>query len=460
MSKTNQFQFNVLWLDDEAYKEDDRNTQLREFLLEQIEAIKYKVTGVKEDQQSLFCNDASIEISKRKIDLLTSKGLNPSFQVNGISISKFDLILLDVNFGEGRETLGLDLLKALDNKQKKRLKWTAPIVLLANIDSAAIPQGSENLIEDGTLLQLINKNSILAYLHSKQSKKDILTRHLWDVTQLQKVFKDKVQQKYNLWLHSLDSILIDGDEVDSYIQRIQDQAIDVIITGQSGTGKEQVFNKIAEHYPKEKVVKVNCAGINKELFEIEFFGYSKGSFTGADSDRMGFCESADGGVLFLDEIAELELSTQAKLLRVLQERQVRRVGEIQESRSADFRLIAATNKDLVLEVKEGRFREDLFFRLITNIRIELKPLHQRNQDISCQIIQRIFSKVASKLDKSNYTISQDLLDYLSTNKIQGNIRSIEGILESMLSLKQESSELRLSDIPNFAQILFDDNLFE
>jgi len=156
----------------------------------------------------------------------------------------------------------------------------------------------------------------------------------------------------------------------------------VLITGESGTGKELVARAIHEHSARNgrALIKLNCSAVPEGLFESEFFGHVRGSFTGALKDKPGRFELADGGTLFLDEIGEVPLAMQAKLLRVLQEQELERIGDTR-TRKVNVRIIAATNRDMTKEVDEGRFREDLFYRLRVFL-IEVPPLRERREDIA------------------------------------------------------------------------------
>jgi len=221
-------------------------------------------------------------------------------------------------------------------------------------------------------------------------------------------------------------------EVFDLVQKVAGSRANVLITGESGTGKELVAKAV--HYNSERkekpFVPINCGAIPENLLESELFGHEKGSFTGAVQQKAGLFELADGGTLFLDEIGELPMSMQVKLLRVLQEREFRRVGGTRNI-SIDVRLIAATNKDLEAEVECGGFREDLFYRLNV-IRIPLPPLRSRREDIP--MLVEHFYRRASGREGGGATepAMRRLLDY----HWPGNIRELENIVERCLVLGQ------------------------
>lgn len=216
----------------------------------------------------------------------------------------------------------------------------------------------------------------------------------------------------------------------------------ILLTGESGTGKELVARALHEasernHRP---LVRVNCAAISTELFESEFFGHIKGAFTGAVKDRVGRFQLADGGTIFLDEIAELSVGMQGKLLRVLQERQFERVGE-DKTRTVDVRVIAATNRDLTKDVKAGNFREDLFYRLSV-FPIHLPPLRERHEDIE-PLTRHFVDRFAKKMRCDALGITEDDIRSLESYSFPGNVRELENIVERAMILSQ-CDQLNLS----------------
>jgi transcriptional regulator with GAF, ATPase, and Fis domain len=201
-----------------------------------------------------------------------------------------------------------------------------------------------------------------------------------------------------------------------------------LILGESGTGKELVARAIHDRSPRKAaaLVRVNCASVPRELFESEFFGHVRGAFTGAVKDRVGRFELANGGSLFLDEIGEVPLELQSKLLRVLQEGQFEKVGE-DRTRTVDARIIAATNRDLADEVKAGRFREDLYYRLSV-FPIELPPLRDRTEDIP-KLARHFLQQSARKLGVNVPQLTSANLNQLQSYDWPGNVRELQNVIE-------------------------------
>lgn len=207
----------------------------------------------------------------------------------------------------------------------------------------------------------------------------------------------------------------------------------VLILGESGTGKELIASAIHERSPRceRPLVRVNCGSIPSELFESEFFGHAKGSFTGALRDRVGRFQHADSGTLFLDEIGEIPLAHQAKLLRVLQEGQFERVGE-DVTRRVNVRIVAATNRDLKQEVASGRFRQDLYYR-ISVFPMELPPLRQRKEDIPA-LATRFASLSCERLSRPEMRLTDGDLEILRRYDWPGNIRELQNVIERAVIL--------------------------
>lgn len=202
----------------------------------------------------------------------------------------------------------------------------------------------------------------------------------------------------------------------------------VMITGESGTGKELIARALHMNSPRREkpFVVANCVAFSPGILESELFGHEKGAFTGANSRRIGRFEVAHGGTVFLDEIGEVNIATQAKLLRVVQEKEFERVGS-SASIKVEVRLIAATNKDLEKEIKEGRFREDLFYRLNV-FHIDIPPLRERKEDIP-RLIEHFIKKYNQILNKRISAISSEGLSLLIDYSFPGNVRELENIIE-------------------------------
>lgn len=217
------------------------------------------------------------------------------------------------------------------------------------------------------------------------------------------------------------------------VRRVLDVDVAVLITGESGTGKELVARAIHDNGIRKgkPFVVVNASALPENLIESELFGYVKGSFTGAHTDKKGLVEVANGGTLFLDEIGELPLSLQGKILRLLQEKEYRRVGDTKNN-VADIRVIAATNKDLEAEVKAGKFREDLYFRLNV-IGIHLPPLRERRDDIPL-LAKYFLKRAAENYKRPVESIHPDAMQLLLANQWKGNVREFQNAIERAVVL--------------------------
>jgi PAS domain S-box-containing protein len=219
------------------------------------------------------------------------------------------------------------------------------------------------------------------------------------------------------------------------LEAVAQTGANVLIQGESGVGKELVAHVVHARSPRSSgpLVKVNCASIPDELFESEFFGHVKGAFTGAHRDRVGRFELADGGTIFLDEIGEIPLALQGKLLRVLQESEYERVGD-ETTRSVDVRVVAATNRDLEIAVQEGAFREDLYYRLSV-FPIEVPPLRERGDDV-VQIAQHFLERTCNDFGHRQLTLSRKQAALLTRYEWPGNIRELKNVIERAVILSQ------------------------
>src|SRR6476620_1762402 len=218
------------------------------------------------------------------------------------------------------------------------------------------------------------------------------------------------------------------------IETVAKTSSTILLTGESGTGKGLVAQAIHFHsLRREKpMVSLNCGALPETLLESELFGHMRGSFTGADTNKKGLLEVAEHGTIFLDEIGEMSAVMQVKLLRVLQERRFRRVGGLEELQ-ADIRVIAATNQDLTRLVAEGRFREDLFYR-INVIPIHLPPLRDRREDVPL-LAEHFLAKYSGQMEKLVNTISRPAMDLLQKHEWPGNIRELENVIERAVALE-------------------------
>ncbi len=222
-------------------------------------------------------------------------------------------------------------------------------------------------------------------------------------------------------------------QVRDLIEKLARSEAPVHVSGESGSGKELAARLIHQKSARrdKAFMPVNCGAIPENLMESEFFGYRKGAFTGADSDRDGFFQAANGGTLFLDEVADLPLAMQVKLLRVIQEKRVRKVGSTQEE-AVDVRIISATHQKLAEQVEAGKFRHDLYYRLNV-IELRMPALRERREDIA-QFVDAILDRLASAAGVKKPEVAPDAMEALTRYDFPGNVRELENILERALAL--------------------------
>jgi len=345
-----------------------------------------------------------------------------------------ELILMDMNFSiqtSGEE--GLSLLKKI-----KGINASIPVILItgwATISLAVegIKLGAKDFIakpwRNDNLLQ-----SIQTTLQLNQSKKQSLTRK-------------KLDQQYNFeQIVGEDPALLNILET---IGRIAQTNATVLIMGESGTGKELIAEAVHQNSLRrsQPFVKVNLGGIPATLFESELFGHKRGAFTDARFDRMGRFEMANQGSIFLDEIGDMEMSNQVKLLRVLQDKTFEVLGS-SRTKKVDVRVVCATNKNLEQLVSEGKFREDLFYR-INLITIQLPALRERKSDIPL-LVNFFVNNLKELYSRPNLTVSKAALNWLKELQLQGNIRQLKNLVERTVLVTAKDT-LEVADFQKQAQ---------
>ncbi len=335
-----------------------------------------------------------------------------------ISQNYYDLALIDLRLPDGS---GIDILKKLKEKNPKT--EAVIITAFASSDTAveAIKLGAYDYISKPFELNELR----------------LLIRNVKNKLELEKKLAEQKDSKFEGLIGKSPAIQL----VKETIEKVASYDINVLIVGESGTGKDLVARTIHKlsHRADKPFVAINCASLPAELLESELFGYKKGAFTGATSDKKGLIEEANGGTLFLDEIGEMPMQLQAKLLRFIETKKIRPLGSVKEI-DVDVRIISATNKNLEEEIEKGNFREDLYYRLST-ITIRMPSLKERREDIPL-IVESILKELKEKYGKDIQGISPEFLDYLMQYDYKGNIRELKNILEKAVILS-EGKELTL-----------------
>ncbi|MEG2103050.1 sigma-54-dependent transcriptional regulator [Flavobacterium sp. FlaQc-28] len=343
-----------------------------------------------------------------------------------IKNNDYDLVLCDIKMPK------MDGVEVLE--EAKKIKPEIPMVMISGHGDMETAIHTMRLGAFDYISKPPDLNRLLNTVRNALDKKQLVVEN--------KILKKKVSKNYEM-IGESESI----NHIKVMIDKVAPTEARVLITGPNGTGKELVAHQLHEksersNYP---LIEVNCAAIPSELIESELFGHVKGAFTSAVKDRAGKFEAADKGTIFLDEIGDMSLSAQAKVLRALQENMITRVGAEKDIK-VDVRVVAATNKDLKTEIAEGRFREDLYHRLAV-ILIKVPPLNERRDDIPA-LIKHFAEKIASEQGNAVKGFSAQAIKLLQEYDWTGNIRELRNVVERLIILG--GSEISETDVKMFA----------
>lgn len=338
----------------------------------------------------------------------------------------YDLVLCDIKMPK------MDGVEVLE--KAKIIKPEVPFVMISGHGDLDTAVNTMRLGAYDYISKPPDLNRLLNTIRNALDTKNLIVEN--------KRLKKKVSKNYEM--------IGDSEEINQIKEMIEKVAITdarVLITGPNGTGKELVAHWLHEKSERSKkpLVEVNCAAIPSELIESELFGHIKGSFTGANKDRAGKFEAANGGTIFLDEIGDMSLSAQAKVLRALQESKISRVGSDKDIK-VNVRVLAATNKNLKEEIEEGRFREDLYHRLAV-ILIKVPSLNDRRSDIP-KLIEFFSEKIAQENGTPTKIFSKEAIGLLQQYDWTGNIRELRNVVERLIILS--GKEVSENDVKMFA----------
>ncbi len=343
-----------------------------------------------------------------------------------IKNTDYDLVLCDIKMPKMD---GVELLEAV-----KKIKPEIPMVMISGHGDMETAIQTMRLGAFDYISKPPDLNRLLNTVRNALDKKQLVVEN--------KILKKKVSKNYEM-IGNSEPI----NHIKQMIEKVAQTDARVLITGPNGTGKELVAHQLHEKseraaYP---LIEVNCAAIPSELIESELFGHVKGAFTSAVKDRAGKFEAADGGTIFLDEIGDMSLAAQAKVLRALQESLIQRVGADKDIK-VNVRVVAATNKDLKKEIEEGRFREDLYHRLAV-ILIKVPALNDRRDDIPL-LLEHFAVKIAEEQGNATKIFSKEAIKLLQEYDWTGNIRELRNVVERLIILG--GSEISELDVKLFA----------
>ena len=343
-----------------------------------------------------------------------------------IKNSDYDLVLCDIKMPKMD---GVEVLEAA-----KKIKPEIPIVMISGHGNMETAIQTMRLGAFDYISKPPDLNRLLNTVRNALDKKQLIVEN--------KILKKKVSKNHEM-IGQSEAI----SQIKNLVEKVAITEARVLITGPNGTGKELVAHQLHEKSSRSKfpLIEVNCAAIPSELIESELFGHVKGAFTSAVKDRAGKFEAADGGTIFLDEIGDMSLPAQAKVLRALQENMITRVGADKDLK-VNVRVIAATNKDLKKKISEGRFREDLYHRLAV-ILIKVPALNDRREDIPL-LLKHFANKIAEEQGTAAKTFSKQAIKLLKEYDWTGNIRELRNVVERLIILG--GNEISENDVIHFA----------
>jgi len=346
--------------------------------------------------------------------------------VEKIKKDDYDLVLCDIKMPKMD---GVEVLEAV-----KKIKPETPIVMISGHGDLDTAVNTMRLGAFDYISKPPDLNRLLNTVRNALDKKELVVEN--------KRLKKKVSKNYEMIGESKEIA-----QIKDIIDKVAPTDARVLITGPNGTGKELVAHWLHQKSDRSKgpMIEVNCAAIPSELIESELFGHVKGAFTSANKDRAGKFEAANGGTIFLDEIGDMSLSAQAKVLRALQESRIQRVGSDKDIK-VDVRVVAATNKNLKKEIEEGKFREDLYHRLAV-ILIKVPALNDRRDDIPL-LIEYFSNKIASEQGTAKKSFSTKAIKLLQNYDWTGNIRELRNVVERLIILGEK--EVSENDVKLFA----------
>ena len=345
---------------------------------------------------------------------------------NMLEKTDYDLVLCDIKMPK------MDGVEVLEKVQK--IKPEIPFIMISGHGELETAVETMRLGAFDYISKPPDLNRLLNAIRNALDKKQLTVEN--------KRLKKKVDKNFQM-IGESDAI----SRIKEMIEKVAPTEARVLITGANGTGKELVAHWIHQKSNRSKgpMIEVNCAAIPNELIESELFGHVKGSFTGANKDRAGKFEAANGGTIFLDEVGDMSLSAQAKVLRALQENKISRVGNDKDIK-VDVGVITATNKDLQKEIKEGKFREDLYHRLAV-ILIKVPSLNERKEDIPL-LIDYFAKDIAAQHGNIKKIFQPEAIDLLKDYDWTGNIRELRNVVERLIILGEE--EITANDVNLFA----------